>query len=319
VENITYSITGGIDAVEIEVFESYGQASARCSITTPDYGSLDLGDWIDVSIGFDSANGQVFGGYIQNINSERLPGYHTIEASDVLIRAAEHLIVSADLENPYQKWNITAEDLVKDLLNEAGITSFSGGSPGFTFATGEVPVEFQLVFAWDAIQMVNDIVAWHVYADMSGTVHFADIDPVPGSPSATFITGNSGTIVIAQRTKSTDNLRNKVVVFGLPPITSVASSVSPYLPAGFYKTAVISSHLIDTQSMADTTASYNLSKWNKLTESMIIEAEGDYTLHARDTVTVTESFTGTSGEDWFIHDITHSLREVYTIRLNLVK
>jgi hypothetical protein len=317
-ETIYYSLTDGINAYSIEVYESYKSPSARASVITDDYGGLGLGDAFSIDMGFDSSHGTVFNGYIQNINSERLPGQHIIEAQDVLIKASEHLIVSTDLDNPFRRWKISAEDLVEDLLNEAGITSYSANSPGFTFATGEIPVEFQLVFAWDAIQMVANVVAWHVWADTSGTVHFEDIDPVPNGSSKTYDTGNSGTIVVARRSTSTDSLRNKVVVFGFPPIKAEASAASPYLPANFYKTAVISSTLIDTQPMADTTASYNLSKWNRLTETMSIETEGDHSVHVRDTVTVNESYTGSS-DKWFVNDIQHVLAETYVTRLNLVK
>jgi membrane protease subunit (stomatin/prohibitin family) len=51
---------------------------------------------------------------------------------------------------------------------------------------------------------------------------------------------------------------------------------------------------------------------------MSIETEGDYSIHARDTVTVNESFTDSS-DKWFVQDITHSLGETYVTRLNLVK
>jgi len=318
-ENLTYSITGGIEAIDIAVIEGYNQPTARCTITTPDYGGLSIGDSIEVSIGFDSSSGKVFEGFIQNITSERMPGYHTIEAEDIVIKAVEHLIVSTDLDNPFTRTNITAEDLVEDLLNEAGITDYTGDVTSFTFATGEIPVEFQLTFAWDAVQMIADVVAWHCYADENGLVHFEDIDPTPGSPVAVLDTGASGEIIQSNLSTSTDNLRNKVVVFGIPPITSVDSAVSPHLPADFYKTAVVSSTLIDTQAMADTTASYNLAKWNKLTENVSLDALGNYTIHARDTVTVTESFSGASG-DWFVFAISHTFGGGgYTIRLNLVK
>ena len=99
-ENLTYSITDSIEAINIEVIESYQQPTARCTVVTPDYGSLDVGDAFEVSMGFDSSNGKVFEGFIQNISSERMPGYHTIEAEDVLIKAVEHLMVSTDLDNP---------------------------------------------------------------------------------------------------------------------------------------------------------------------------------------------------------------------------
>jgi len=317
-EKLTYAITGGIEAVDIAVIEGYNQPTARCTITTPDYGGLSIGDSIEVSIGYDSSSGKIFEGYVQNITSERMPGYHTIEAEDIVIKAVEHLIVSTDLDNPFTRTNITAEDLVRDLLIEAGIVNYAGGVTGFTFATGEIPVEFQLTFAWDAIQMIADVVAWHCYADEDGLVHFADIDPTPGVSVATLDTGAAGEIIQSNKSTSTDNLRNKVVVFGIPPITSVDSAASPHLPADFFKTAVVSSTLIDTQAMADTTAEYNLAKWNKLTENVSLDALGDYKIHARDTVTVDEAFSGVAG-DWFVFAITHTFADAYTMRLNLVK
>lgn len=317
-KTLTHSITGGVEAVGIEVVESYKQPTARCNITTLNYGGLSLGDKIEVSLGFTGDSGKVFEGYIQNINSERLPGYHIIEAEDILIRAAEFLIVSIDLDNPFRRWNITAEALVEALLNEAGIADYTSDVTGFTFATGDIPVEFQLTFAWDAIQQIANVVAWHCYADQSGQVHFEDIDPTPGASVASYTTGGAGNLIVVRRSRSTDTLRNKVIVFGAPPIKAETSAASPHLPADFYKTAVVSSVLIDTQAMADGTASYNLTKWNKLTEALSVEAEGDYARHARQTVTVTEAFTGTTG-DWFLHDIAHSFGEKYTIRMTLVK
>ncbi len=318
-KTLYHSITGGVEAVSIEVFESYGQATAKCSIITDDYGSLDLGDLIEVDMGYVGDHGVVFKGYIQDINSERLPGQHIIEAHDVLIRAVEYLIVSTDLDNPWHRHNISMEDLVHDLLEEAGITDYSGDTSNFTLATGEVPAEFQLVFVMDAINQVAGIIAWHCYADQGGTVHFEDLKPIPaGSHVVHYTTGVGGNLVTVSRHISTDNLRNKVVVFGEPPIYAEAHASSFYLPNGFYKTAVISTPLIDTQSMADTCASYNLAAWNRLTEILQVEAEGDYARHARQTVEVTESFTLTTG-NWFIYDITHSLAETYTIRMNLRK
>ena len=317
---LDYSITGGIEATEIEVFESYGAATARCSIITPDYGALSLGDTIEVELGFDeTSTGKVFKGIIQSINSERLAGQYTIEANDILIRAVEHMIVSTDLENPWARFNITMEDLVRDLLLEAGISNYEGDVSTFTLATGEVPAEFQFVFAMDAINTVAGIIAWHVYADQTGKVWFKEIRAEPsGAPAAAYTVGGAGNMMMISRNTSTDTLRNKVMVFGEGEIASVASAVSPYLPAGYYKTAVISSVLIDSQWMSDISATYNLAAWNKLTETISVEALGDWERHARETVTVTDTFTGTSG-DWFVRDITHSMASSYIIRMNLVK
>jgi len=317
---LDYSITGGVKATEIEVFESFGQPTARCSIITDDYLTTDLGDLIDVQLGFDeTGKGAVFKGYVQSINSERLPGQYVIEANDILIRAVAHMIVSTNLEEPWRRFDITMEDLVGDLLSEAGINNYEGDVSTFTLATGETPVEFQFVFAMDAINTVAGIIAWHVYADQTGKVWFKDIKAAPsGAPVATYTVGAGGNLVMITRNTSTDNLRNKVMVFGEGEIASDLSVASPYLPAGFYKTAVISSVLIDTQRMSDQSAQSNLDAWNKLTETISVEALGDWERHARETVTVTDTFTGTAG-DWFVRDITHSFTNSYVIRMNLVK
>ena len=317
---LDYSITGGVKATEIEVFESFGQPTARCSIITDDYLATDLGDLIDVQLGFDeTGKGAVFKGYVQSINSERLPGQYVIEANDILIKAVEHMMVSTDLENPWARFNITMEDLVRDLLLEAGINNYEGDVSNFTLATGEVPAEFQFVFVMNAINQVSDIIAWHVYADQAGKVWFKDIKAAPsGAPAAVYTVGAAGNLVMISRNTSTDNLRNKVVVLGIGEIASELSAVSPYLPAGFYKTAVISSVLIDTQWMSDQSAQFNLDAWNKLTEAISVEALGDWERHARETVTVIDAFTGTAG-DWFVRDITHSFTNSYVIRMNLVK
>jgi len=320
VKTLHYNITAGIDAESIEIYEGYSQAVARCSIITPDYGSLGLSDKIEIDIGYTGESGKVFTGYIQSINAEQLPGHYVIEASDVLIKAVEHLIVSIDLDNPFSRRNISMEDLVEDLLNLAGITNYSGDTSHFTLATGEEPAEFQLIFSMAAINQIANIIAWHCYADHNGEVFFKDIKPTPsGAPSHTFSVGTSGNLLVVNRSISTDNLRNKIIIFGAPEIRAEASVVSPYLPANFYKTAVISTELIDTQSMADLSAAYNLDKWNKLTEILQVETLGNYEIHARQTVAVSETFTGASG-NWFVNNVTHRFNKGgYMTNMTLVK
>lgn len=323
-ETIYYSVSDNIEVISLEVIEGFSQTVSRCNITTPDYGGLGLGDTIEVDIGFNSRHGKVFTGIIQNINSERLPGQHVIEAADVLIRAVDHMIVSTDLEHPFSRHNIAIGDLVADLLEEAGIDNYyiQPSEYEYIIGVGEVPIEFQLVFAMDAINQAAGIIAWNCYADHDGVVRFDSTKPIPDQPdimaSAFYTTGMSGNLTVANRGISTDKLRNRVVVLGKPPITSEISDSSPYLPDGFYKTAVIATPLIDTQDMADTAAFYNLTVWNRLTEVANVEAIGDYARHARNTVNVVEDYTGTSG-NWFVNDITHRLDRTYTIKMNLIR
>jgi hypothetical protein len=91
------------------------------------------------------------------------------------------------------------------------------------------------------------------------------------------------------------------------------------LPSGFYKTAIVSSEMIDSQDMAQDSADYNLALYNRLTETVRLDIEGNPSIRARDTITVSESFTGVSG-NWFVFSATHRLDENgYTTTLHLVR
>lgn len=141
---------------------------------------------------------------------------------------------------------------------------------------------------------------------------------MPGDVSEwAFTTGSSGNIISNEYSRSDEDLRNRVVVYGKDPIAAEASIASPYLPADFYKTAVIASPLITTQDMADDTAAFNLELYNRLTRSVSCEALGDYRVHVNDIVTITESHTTVSGL-WFIYSMSHSWSDTgYTMRMVL--
>lgn len=322
IKNLYLSIGGDYaDITEIqsiEVNETFGQPCARFSLETRDTGSFDLNDAITITVGYTGDTGEIFQGYIDEIKSTRRPGTYEITGRDVLKRAIEHWIVTTDLDNPWSRRNISAENLVRDLLAEAGITDYSGETSNFTFGVSG-PAEFQLVSVWDSIHKIMNILAWTCYAE-NGTVYFSSLQPAPsGSPSSTLVVGNDGDIEQINYEYSTENLRNKVVVFGKDGIYAEASAVSPYLPPDFYKTAIVSSELIDLQSMADQAATYNLNLYNKLTEVTRVDIEGRAGIRARQTITVTEPFTGINS-DWFVYSVTHRLDESgYVTTLHLIK
>lgn len=317
---LSHTITNSVRATSIEITADYNELCRRASIDTRDVQGLDIGDEIEITMGFTGSTGKLFHGSVKAVEVANPPGLFTLQCLDDLWRAKEFWFVPEDLDNPWSRSNIAAEDLQEDILNECGITSYSADfSPGFTFATGEVPVEIKLVAAADPIGWVNEITGGHVYCDNSGTVHYCNIEPVPGSPSASLSTGDSGTLVFSNYTKSDENLRNRVVVFGAPGISATRDAVSPYLPDGFYKTAIISHGMIDTEWIAQAAAELNLSVLNRLTEGIVVEAEGDPDIDCRDTVTVTESFTGISG-NWFVLIATHTMdASGYRMRLTLKK
>lgn len=318
------AVIGGIpvDILNLEVTEGHKQTTARFSLETEDITGLNLNQAVSIDLGFADNHGQIFVGYVDEIAESAWPGIYSISGRDVLKRAIEHFIVTTDLEHPWGRENIDAAWLVRDLLKEAGITSYSAGASSFDFGTSH-PAEFNLMSVWDAITQICNILAYNCWAE-NGTVYFARVFPVPTLPappgSKHFDVGAGGDIEVIDYQYNTDNLRNKVIVFGrdgiyaarqsaTTPCAGDPSSNCTYLPAGFFKTAIVSSEMIDEQSMADSSAQYNLELYNKLTESLRVEAEGDYTVRCRDTVTVTEPFTGMSDDAWFVYAVTHRVDE----------
>jgi len=251
------SVSGGGSGMDeilnVEITEAYKQNTAHFKLECRSYGTFTLNDQIIIDMGYEGDHANLMYGYIDDITATRRPGIYEVVGRDILKRAMEHWIVTTDLDNPWSRSNISAEALVGALLAEAGITNYSGDTSNFTYGT-QYPVEFQLISSWDAIERISTIIAWRCFAK-NGTVYFKDIRPVPGDSYTKWLkAGSDGSITNISNENSTDNLRNKVVVFGRSGIYASASESSPYLPEGFYKTAIVSSELIDTQSMADDAA-----------------------------------------------------------------
>jgi hypothetical protein len=105
--------------------------------------------------------------------------------------------------------------------------------------------------------------------------------------------------------KSAEELRNRVVVYGIENISASASASSPYLPSGFYKTAVVATPIITNHGQAQQIADLNLARFNRLTESLNLQVEGNYRITPRLWADITNSYLGISG-DWFIYQVEHS-------------
>lgn len=304
---LSHTVTGNPEVVSIEITDSYKEAVRRATVVTRTLGGLAVGSDIDITIGYVGNVAQQFGGTVKEVTAANLPGLYTLECQDVLWQALEYWFVPVDLDTPWSRSNITAEKLIEDVLSEALLTDYvADWVSAFTFATGEQDVEIKLQAAWDVINWICEITGGHVYADVNKQVHFDDIDPVPGAPTHVLTTGAGKEIIFSDYTQTDENLRNKVVVFGAPGIVATAQIASAHLPAGFFKTAIISHGMIDTQAMAQSTADLNLTTLNRLTEGVRCDIEGDPTINCRETATVTEAFTGVAG-DWFILEATHTM------------
>jgi hypothetical protein len=297
---VAHNITAIDNVTSIRLIESFNSPVAQ-AIIEGDGTSLSLGDSFSFRIGYLGNTDKVFEGFVRDITQNTLERTVTITFEDVLAKALDYFIASDDPENPLSFENVSTETLVVGILAEADISGINANLPlSVTWGTNG-PIEINLIMAWAAAKSIVDMMAWHIYADRNGDIQLLDRKPyvMAGDSSSYSWTVGTDNVTAIDYTKSTENLRNRVVVYGKDNISADASAVSPYLPAGFYKTAVIATPYLDTVGKCQLAADFNLALFNRLTERLTLSIEGDHQIVARDVATVTDAYTGVSG-DWFI-------------------
>lgn len=319
VKTLYASVTGCTKIISINISDSHtaGTSTAviQCISTT-----LNIGDYLEIDMGYTDDHSLAMVGYVKAIERKIPDGIYTITASDVLTRAIDYFIVSSSPDNPFTRSNITAEDLISDILALAGITDYDGDESMFTFGTTSA-IEVNLVSAFDFCKLIADILAWSVYADRTGTVHFTNRKPYvmdgtsgqPGDVADVSLKTVTGKLTLNSILSEKD-LRNRVVVYGRNPISAEAEQATSYnpqtdayeqiLPTDFYKTAVVASEWIDTTGIAQDAADYNLALFNRLSVQGNASVVGDIDLHSRAVITFEDTVTGMSGE-WYIFSCEH--------------
>ena len=320
-----------INILSVTVQQAYSQDVAHAEVVL-DWNSStgSIGDLVRIDIGYTDDHHVVLKGYVKSIQKDR-PS-HTIKVlvKDPLVRAQEYLLAADDPDNPYRKSDIYAEDLIEDLLAQAGITDYSGHTTNFLFAPTSWPghpgnyVEFNLIHVWDAIRHIVDLLAIRpVWADYeTGQIQFKLRPPYIQSGDVYSKEFSVGSNVIRYHVeKSDEDLRNKVVVYGAGGIVATASASSPYLPSGFYKAVVVGGgDLVHTQQMAQDIADYNLQALNRLTETVQLTVVGDSSVNAYDIVRVNLGIAGYIHEDFFVYSCTHRIgKGGYTQNLVLTR
>jgi hypothetical protein len=310
------NVTGMSNLFSVEVNSSHSASTATAIITCGNI-SVDIGDEISVDIGSMDNHQEIFTGYVKQVERKIPDDVYIITAKDKMVRALDYYFASSNPESPFSRSNILAEDLVQDVLAVAGLTSFTADNTFFTFATGEVNAEVNLVSAYDYANGIADLLAYGLWCDINGTVHFENRKPYPmtgtsGQPGDDFnetLEWNSNytftdSNLLGIRYKYDEReLRNRIVVYGSSGIYAEASQSSPYLPSGFYKTAVLSSHIItgNAQDIAD----YNLDLMNRLTYEVECEIEGNPGLAARQLIHLDQSYISGINTNWYAFAVDH--------------
>lgn len=310
------SITGVSDLESVTITNSHDSSTATALIVCGSH-TLDLGSSITINMGYVSGHALLFTGFVKQISRSVPDTLWTIQCNDVMTQAIDFFIASTDPNDPLTYQNIAAETLVGNLLTLANLTSYSFDSTSFVFGVLD-KFEINLVTVHDYCRRIADLLTWNLYADQGGTIHFKNRKPyvmtgtsgqphdVADTPDGNTITDDE--ILVVSRSMDTQKLRNKVIVYGNGDVHAEASSSSPYLPSGFYKTAVLAAPgLIDDTAIAQATADYNLNLLNRLTEGVSVQIVGNTSYEARTTTMFSSSQMGISSSEWYIYTCQHVL------------
>jgi len=302
---LTATVTKTSDILSINVSDSHNSPTATAQITAVST-TLDIGDAVHIVMGYVGDTFTAFTGYVKDIERKEPEMFYTISCANVMIRAIDYFIAAASPTDPYTWSNISAEDLIQEVLELAGMTNFDMDATSFTFAVHN-PVEVNLTSAYDYARFLSDIIAFNLYADNTGKVRLVNRRPYPVGGDTSVLTIANTDVVSATYGVSDRDLRNKVIVYGTGDIHASASASSPYLPSGYYRTVVVAAPgVIDTQSMAQQSATYNLALLNRLTYRLSTSIFGTTGIFARSVVTVNLPELDISSEDWYIFSCEHS-------------
>jgi hypothetical protein len=304
-EKLLATCTNTSNIISVSYSDSHVAPTSQATVVAEST-SLDIGDSVTIFIGYEGDTFKALTGFVKNVEYKEPERLYTISAANVMIRAVDFFIASSDPENPFSRQNITAEDLIQDVLELSGLTSFSMESTSFTFAINN-PVEVNLTGAYDYAKFLANIIAYTLYADNDGTVRLIDRRPYPVGAEPNDYTWNDSTVYFIETSyeKSDHDIRNKIIVYGTGDIHAEASATSPYLPTDFYRTVVVAAPgVIDSQSMAEQAADYNLELLNRLTQKVNLVMAGITGVVPRTIAEITVPGIGVSG-DWYVYSVSH--------------
>lgn len=290
---------------------------------------VEIGDEITCDFTVDSTTERRFLGYVKQIERRVPDNTYIITANDKFVRAVEYFFAATDPNVPFSRNHIQAETLVGDVLAEAGLTDYEYQTSYFElFTMRNEGIQINLVSANDFVKNIARILAWSIWCDETGTVHFKNrkpyvMDGTSGEYGDIADTPISYTLIDSLMLsgiygKNDKNLRNKVVVY-TEDGSATASAVSPYVPAGFYRTAIMGADGIVAQSNAQYVADVNLNLLNRLTEEFSCQVVGNPILSARKVISMNCTLFGLTG-NWYTYSCQHEIsKSGYTCSLILRK
>jgi hypothetical protein len=317
VDKLHAAVTDSSGIIAASVSSSHNGANSTATVECTAT-NLDISSPISVVLGYDGAGNSdtLFTGYVKNIELSASPKIYTITAADILIRAQEYFVISNNPEDSLQYNNAAPEDIIHDLMDMAGITDYDGDSSSYIWGVNG-PIKITQVTAYDYSKFLADLIAWQIYADENGTVHFQDRRPYPMGGDTAVGTLTYANSTIMKYWKSDKDLRNKIVVWGTTGVYAHAERSDSYdpisksyiqvLPDYFYKTTAVSSQVIDTQEMAQSACDFNLVLYNRLNVGISVSTIGNSDYKCRKTINVTapELGLGNNPIEFYIYQTDH--------------
>jgi hypothetical protein len=300
--------------LSVTVQNSHSAATGQATIQCTSIGNVIIGDAITINLGYTTDHGDVFTGYIKEINYDVPQKVYTLNCVDEMIRAVDYFSAPTDPDSAPSWSNISAESLVGNVMAIAGLTNYDFDTTYFTFAVNGDKQEFKMVTAYDFCKGIADLLAYSLWYD-DGVVYFKDRKPYYTSGSTASTITDSMILTGSYRT-SVKDLRNRIVVWGSEGIYASADASSPYLPSGFYKTVLFSHPMIDTLDSAQKAADFNLVKLNRLTKNIILNVIGNHIYKARTNIHL-DSLYLPNNKDLYLFSVSHNWSQAgYTCDLD---
>ncbi len=299
------NITGCTNIISVQVSNGHtmqvSTANVECVSTT-----LDIGSAITIDLGYTDNHTTIFVGYVKEIELKEPEKTYVLMCSDYLIRAVEFFIASTNPAAPLKYGPASAEAFVGYVLGLAAITDYSYDASDYTFAIHGA-TEINLTTSYDYARYIADMIAWNLWnSSSSTTVYFKNRQPYVMGGDSSIGTITASKVIDIRDGKTDKNLRNRIVVYGYNSIYAEAKASSAYLPAGYYRSVVISApQIFDDQAMAQKCCDYNLPVLNRLTYSLSLSVIGDPIYISRKVITVNYPNFGLNS-DWYIYHADHN-------------
>ena len=316
-------VSGITNITSVNVTQSHS-ASMATAVVQAETTTLNLGDYRAIDLGYSDDHDTIFRGYVTEKTRVFPEDTWEITFADTMKRAIDYFIVAPDPRNPYSWDNITGENLFTSIMGLCGLSNFSTQATEFTWGIN-TPVQIDRTSCYDAARRFGDILTWSMWADKDGVIHFKNrkpfymtgSEPQPGwvnDPTPSITLTDSDIIEVSLKVSERD-LRNYIKVWGYDDVYAEAYSAVPY--DSYWKTVVVSTPWIDTNTTAQKAAEYNLYLLNRYTYEMSMTVVGNRQLVARDVVQVNSTDLG-SNLPWYIFNAEHNLSSAgYTTSLEL--